>query len=65
MPGYRSIWTYLNTVPHKLAFLDAAIDVLVRGEPAHVGEPAGAGWEADSRGRCGDLIAGFGGPVNR
>ena len=23
MPGYRSIWTYLNTVPHKLAFLDA------------------------------------------
>jgi 2-hydroxy-6-oxonona-2,4-dienedioate hydrolase len=23
MPGYRSIWTYLNTVPHQLAFLDA------------------------------------------
>ena len=24
MPGYRSIWTYLNTVPHQLAFLERA-----------------------------------------
>ena len=38
MPGYRSIWTYLNTVPHKLAFLDAGG---VRTRYLETGDPDG------------------------